>query len=489
MIIFNKNFFNRKLVRTILVILSLLIALIWFMGFYHSNKFLPNGMSLEGEIYHVDEDSVEFLYDLTSLDESGDFVVEHEIFDRIFELVDGAEEFILIDMFLWSKREGAYRDLGQEMRNHLIDKKLENPNIKINVISDEYNTAYYSFRQEDLHALEQAGINVVYTDMTKMRDSNVLYSPLWRAFGQVWGDADYECEDGFIKYSGYTVCFRSALKLLNSKANHRKVFVADSGEKVVSLVTSANPSATGSKYSNVAMLIEEEIWKDIVESEKNIAKFSGGEFLEPEFENVYSSGSEEVEVQFLTEGKIRKNLVKEINSAESGEGIDVAMFLLTEEKVLKALSKASKRGVNVRIILDPSKNLFGRNSLGVPNLPANYMLEKFSGESLQTKWYSSEDQQYHSKMIVIRKSDGRVIVFLGSANLTRRNIGDLNLEADVKVVASENAEFVREILDYYEMIWSNEGRIYTTDESPFGKPSLWQIVKYKFQEETGFGAF
>jgi len=314
----SKKFFNKKSVRKFLIVLALVFALVCFMGWYHSHKFLPDGMSFEGEIHYVAEDSVEFLYDLAYLDENGEYVLEQEIFDKLFEVVDNAEEFILIDMFLWSKKEGAYRDLGGELKTHLVAKKLMNPDIKINVVTDEYNTAYRAFHNEDLFALEAAGINVVYTDMTKMRDSNYLYSSFWRTFGQIWGETNYNCEDGLIKYSGYQVCTRSALKLINSKANHRKVVVADSGEKVVSIVTSANPSGSGSAYSNVAFVIEEEIYSDLIESEKNVAKFSEGEFLDHDFGEVYSTGLKEVEVQYLTEGKIRKGLIDEINNAEAG---------------------------------------------------------------------------------------------------------------------------------------------------------------------------
>ena len=46
------------------------------------------------------------------------------------------------------------------------------------------------------------------------------------------------------------------------------------------------------------------------------------------------------------------------------------MFLLTEKNVINALARAARRGVEVRIVLDPSNNLFGKDSKGVPNCPA-----------------------------------------------------------------------------------------------------------------------
>jgi len=44
------------------------------------------------------------------------------------------------------------------------------------------------------------------------------------------------------------------LALLNSKANHRKVILADRGDEVVALVTSANPHDGSSAHGNVGIL-------------------------------------------------------------------------------------------------------------------------------------------------------------------------------------------------------------------------------------------
>ena len=48
---------------------------------------------------------------------------------------------------------------------------------------------------------------------------------------------------------------RSYLEMLNFKANHRKVFVADSADGPVTIVSSANPHDASSAHSNVALLI------------------------------------------------------------------------------------------------------------------------------------------------------------------------------------------------------------------------------------------
>ena len=51
---------------------------------------------------------VEFLADLTYQTDSG-AVVEQEIFDRVFEAIDAADRFVVIDMFLFNGEHGGDR--------------------------------------------------------------------------------------------------------------------------------------------------------------------------------------------------------------------------------------------------------------------------------------------------------------------------------------------------------------------------------------------
>jgi phosphatidylserine/phosphatidylglycerophosphate/cardiolipin synthase-like enzyme len=262
------------------------------------------------------------------------------------------------------------------------------------------------------------------------------------------------------------------------------------------MVTSANPSAYGSKYSNVALFIEEisnGIHNDIYESEKAIAAYSDEDFVEHEFLRTdggqVASASNQVSVQFLTEGKIRKGLIEEIDRTQSGESIEIAMFLLTERELVNSLLGASERGVEIRIVLDPSKYLFGRDSQGVPNRPVMAELHNESKGQIKIRWYQTHGEEFHSKMVIVTKEDGEEIVFLGSANLTRRNIGDYNLEADIKLAAGQNTEVIQEINDYFEKIWNNQGGTYTVDYDEWDDDSWVRYSKYWLQEQTGLCAW
>ena len=127
-----------------------LVLFIFLFGFgvWHSYfKPLPERFSKESETYLVKNDSVDFLHDLTFENSSGERVKDQEIFDRIFRLVDTSEEYILIDMFLFNNYMGSsdlkpHRKLYEEMIEKLISKKENNPDIKIDLITDPINRVY-----------------------------------------------------------------------------------------------------------------------------------------------------------------------------------------------------------------------------------------------------------------------------------------------------------------------------------------------------------
>ena len=49
------------------------------------------------------------------------------------------------------------------------------------------------------------------------------------------------------------------------------------------------------------------------------------------------------------------------------------------------------------------------------------------------RWGNTQGEQLHSKMLLLERADGTGFLLLGSANFTRRNLDDYNLELDVAV--------------------------------------------------------
>jgi len=456
---------------------------------YHIIKGMPDGTNYESKYYYVSENEIDFLYDLTYRS-AEQIISEQEIFDTIFSHIDSARTYILIDMFLFNSYIGeadqTYRKLAEELSDKLIHKKNES-DIQIDFITDPINILYKGAESKELIKMEVAGINVINTDLKKLPDSNILYSFIWRTFFQWFGNSK---EGGTLAHPFSSeekkVTCRSYLTLLNFKANHRKVFVADHKDSWVSVITSANPHDGSSAHSNIGILIYGDFAEEIYKVETSVANFSKGS-LSSEIDTARKEDKKAIKLKLITEEKIKDSLIQEINVSTNADSIKMGMFYLSDRNVIKSLITASKRGVNIRIILDPNKDAFGRKKKGIPNRPVAYELIKRSKGKIQIKWYSTHGEQFHSKIIFFESPHKENTVILGSANLTKRNIGNKNLEMNVLLKAKHDTAPIREIHNYFELIWNDEK--YTVDYEVYANKSLWKRFVYRFTEFWGASSY
>ena len=91
-------------------------------------------------------------------------------------------------------------------------------------------------------------------------------------------------------------------------------------------------------------------------------------------------------------------------------------------------------------------------------------------------------------MFVSERVD-RVTAILGSANLTRRNLDNYNLELDVLVTMEKNSETAKIINRYFNRIWNNENGLYTVDFEKYEEDSLVKNIIYRIQEGMGLATF
>ncbi len=469
-------------IKTIAILL--MITVIFGNGFLTP---LPEGLSLEGKTHTVSD--IEFLHDL-SYQKDGQTIHEQEIFNRVSELIDQAEKFIIVDMFLFNDEyDGKYEypAVSANLTQALIDKKKATPDIHITFITDEVNTCYGAYSSSFLEEMKKSGINVVLTDLNKLRNSNPVYSGFWNTFYR-WFDTEGQ---GWIPNpfspDSPKVTLRAYMKLLNFKANHRKILATEKA----ALISSANPHDASGYHSNIAFVVKGEIINDLVESERAVAELSGQ--VIPDLETTVLAQddheSNDIEVNLLTEGKIRKQLVEAIQKTVSGDTIQIGMFYLADRKIIKELVAASKdRDVYVRLICDANKDAFGREKNGIPNRQVAAELVKKTDGKIKIKWYNTQGEQFHTKLIMINHK-GVSEIFGGSANLTRRNIGDYNLETDLKITASNDHEIVKAVSRYFERIWNNKDGDYTVDFDKYHEKSFLKTVLYRFQEWSGLATF
>ncbi|MCH8492719.1 MAG: phospholipase D-like domain-containing protein [Idiomarina sp.] len=476
----------------------LLLALALFSA-YHVIKPMPAGLNLEGPLRNASH--VEFLADRTYIDGEGERYIEQEIFDSVLSMIADARRLVLIDMFLFNDFQGevaeTHRALSWELTEALIAQKRQFPEMEIQVISDPLNSLYGGKPLPQFTQLAAAGIPVTLTDHTSLRDSNPLYSGFWRIFVRPFGNRTADTLAN--PFGEGRVSARSYLALLNFKANHRKVIIADSGNELGALVTSANPHDGSSAHSNVALRFTGGAAWDLLASEKAVLAFSGG--LTPRIDlqplmqptaSTNSGSAAQPSLQILTERAVERALLNLILQARAGESIDVAAFYLADRNIVNALKQAAERAVVVRVLLDPAKEAFGREKNGVPNRPVAHELDR---AGVQVRWCATQGEQCHSKWLQYRDRQGNAAMLLGSSNLTRRNLRNYNLETVVLLrgpLAAETSatQALADGHTWFEEQWYNQdGRQFSTDYTTYADESRWHRILYRFMEFTGLSTF
>lgn len=454
----------------ILILLLIIIPII-----YSLNTKNPAGTNVSSDFKDAD---CEFLYDLTYL-KDGKRIHEKRIFNREMELIKNAQDFLMLDFFLFNDEYPNtmnFPNQVEEMTDLLIAKKKENPEMPILFVTDPINNFYGAYEEDNLKRLRENGIEVVVTDLNKMRDSNALASGIYRAYLQWFGTSGGGWIKNFFDKDADKVNVRSILKLANFKGNHRKVLISEKE----ALVASANPHDPSAHHSNVAMVFRGKSMEDLIKSESI--------FFDKLPDVIENFKAEEVtspyKLKVITEGKIYDEISKNINETKKGDEINLGIFYLSEFRILRELGEAAKRGVDVKIIADLNKDAFGLEKNGSPNRPALSELKE-DYPDINIRWYQTSGEQFHTKFIYFDFKDKDPLSILGSANYTRRNLDNFNLETNLAVEMKKDSPMAGEMKNYYARIWNNEDGDYTLPIEDFYESRFIMRILWKIQEKTG----
>ncbi|WP_371860518.1 phospholipase D family protein [Paenibacillus chibensis] len=469
---------------------ALAVLVLWLAGVivYQTHKPLPPGVSYESPLYHVQQ--VRFLHDLTYPDPSGRVVSEQQILQRINEIVDESRKFLVIDLFLFNNythKGQEFPKISEQLTDKLVRHKQAYPDMDIVFITDEVNTNYGSAPNALFEQMKQAGIRVIITDVDPLRDSNPIYSSVWRTFFQWFGQSGKGWLPNLMASDGPKMTVRSYLKLVNVKANHRKVIVSEK----TALVSSGNVHDASAYHSNVAFEVQGPIIQDILISEQAAADLSDGGKL-PQYTPGGDLQAEDgpIGVRYLTEGKVYKYALQEIDAAQKGDTLWMGMFYIADEKVLTSLLSAADRGVDIRLLLDPNQNAFGQEKIGIPNRPVAAELTKRSKERIRIRWYHTTQEQFHTKMMYIHKPEGESIILGGSTNMTPRNLDNYNLENDLWVSVPSGAPLDQQLSAYFDRLWNNKGGSFSLELSAYQEKTTWfKDVLFRIQKALGFTTF
>ncbi|QHA38620.1 hypothetical protein D5E69_21460 [Rossellomorea marisflavi] len=456
--------------------------------FYQRTKPLPDGVSYAGGIHSIPEEDVEFIYDLT-YQKDGKEEYDHSIFDEVNKTVSEAEDFLILDLFLfngYTKNDRNYPKISEELSKTIQERMKEKPDLKVVFISDDVNTTYGSHKADQLEPLKELGAEVIFTDLDRLRDPNLLYSGVWRACIQWFGQKGNGWLPNPMAPSAPEVTARSYLKLLNVKANHRKVVISEKE----GMVLSANPHDASGFHSNIAFRVKGDILKDMIKAEKAVAAFSGGNMnafpsdkeVDELITHVEASGGKEVKAQILTERKVQTNVVKALDKAKEGDEVWIGMFYLADRDIIDAIENAADRKVDVRMVLDPNQNAFGQEKIGLPNLPIASELNKLDNEHISIRWYNTNKEQYHTKFIYVKGKESSTVIG-GSSNYTSRNLDDYNLEENILFTGAPDSRLMTDVDDYFQRIWNNENGTYTVEYKKYqDKLPIFKYIMYVLQK-------
>ena len=175
-----------------------------------------------------------------------------------------------------------------------------------------------------------------------------------------------------------------------------------------------------------------------------------------------------------------------LNHSQAGDQIDVSVFYLSHRPLMEALLAAQQRGVQLRVLLDPNKDAFGREKNGIPNRQVGSELHN---AGIPVRWCNTQGEQCHTKML-LRRSANSAELILGSANYTRRNLDNLNLESSVRLIAAPDHPIMQQAGDTFERRWDNRyDEKHSTDYAVYADDSVWKYWLYRGMEFSGWSSF
>ncbi len=458
----------------------------------------PESLKYEPVSVSVVPSDVQFLADVTYTASSGAERVEESIFPKMLEMVERSDRFVYADMFLFNQFQGAkpqrFRDQTKELADALIVKKEKSASSSVIFMTDPINRGYGGVMNEDLDRMEVAGVRVEETPLDELRDSNPLWSTIYRmAF--IW--AGNTTERGWLPNpldeGGEKVTFRTYARLLNFKANHRKVLVTDEKKGNVrsfhTLVGSMNPHTASSQNGNVALLVKSDFLAEAVIASEN-ALLALGEYplAQAEVASATPITDTTASVTYLTESTIEKTIVETIDGLNMDDRLDIAIFYLSDRDIIRSIERAARREVTVRIVLDGNDSAFGKRKYGIPNRQTAERLISGNHKDLTIRWCNTHGEQCHAKMLIASQGGGTTLI-VGSANYTRRNLDRYNLESAILVKSSTPMQAIVSANRYFDRIWNNTKGETSVGVEVYRDRSSWKRLVVWIMETTGLSTF
>ncbi len=368
-------------------------------------------------------------------------VDQDEVFGQGLELIRGAKKRVMFGMYLFGG------DIGDQVIDLLLQKQKEG--VEVFMLLSSTSQDYEKAQEEEAETLkeitagDEAGVPVVKPQYRqKMSKAKELGLNVRNA------------DTGFIK------------ALVPARVDHSKIIIVDGVEAIFggmnfSDTTAKNHDAMVSVAGPFVRELEISFsnnWNCIREGAPYVPitiydEAAAQERMQMRLqEEGYSSCSGNLTLTSPYLENTREVLIEKFDAAT--KSIEVEQLLLNDTKTLKALARAAKRGVNVRLLVDPAKHLYYRDWKGGPNNKAVGMVEELKKEhselAIEVRHYAVDPgQELHVKMCIIDDK----ILGIGSTNFSSGAFQS-NYELFAFI---EGAGIVGDFLAMFETDWKTRG--------------------------------
>jgi hypothetical protein len=422
-----------------LILLPILLA--WLaLVFWNSAKPLPLGTHVVSQVSRLPDADVDFLYAAPR---------RPDVPAPDLAAIDHAEQLIVLDR----------SPVTPELAQHVLARKRLRPHLKAVLVTDPGNQAFGGTSPRILASLEEAGIIVARVRLDRLRDSNPLYSGLWRlVFG--WWSETFDESRGEVTLAAWA-------RLQNFKSDQRQCVIADDGSGGWTAVMAPAGAAA-------SLILRGSLASAMIAGELQIAAWSADDDRLPAGPPLEARGVGSIDARFLTEGAIEGALLEAMAAAGSGDEVSIAVEDLSERRLIAATLRAAARGARMRVLL--ARHL-------MPNQAVAGELRREGGGRIEIRWYPSVQTSSYPKLLLVRHRTD-VWVNVGAANFTRRNLDDLNLAASVELRMPARAGAARAAAGYFADIWAK-----ASEDDDFADESAAAFWRYRFAEATGLSSF
>jgi hypothetical protein len=507
-----------------------LLILIVFLAVWEAHKRLPPGMAINGAWEPVPDGAIRFLRDQTAADARGQPLVQQQIEPALLQLIGRARAFIVLDAGLFGDLPATgpaaaqlrkAPPLAAELTDALLRRKREQPDLRVLLLLDPSSVlldAPVAGNGTTVSSLRDAGIDVVAVATDRLRDPNPIGGTLrflccdWWAHG---GDAgSWPNPTGVGPPS---LSFAAWSRLRAYSRSHRQLLLADDGGgRLAGAAFSRSLNAEAGIHSATGLALAGAALAPALEAEFVIAQLSGwtdagamqaqarralapagigaanGISATAGVGSLSGDGSAPApaRARVVSEAAIGSALVTRIEAAPSGAAIDIAALYLAERAVVRALIDAARRGVAVRVLLDPGRDGYGYERSGMPNRQVATELVAASDGAVRIRWYRTHGEQFSTGFALVREG-GRSWLMIGTAELSRRDLDNFNLAAAFIVDVDASSITAGEALDWFESLWFNRapgGTEFSTDADVYADASP---IDYWYARllEAGGGGF